>query len=97
MTSECGISDFETSKCAQFHRCPSEAQNPLLCLVLKGSTGLQRAPICPGNTWAAGETGQWAPSTPQNLLADSKTGKLGVDFIIDSFLMGEEAETEPVT
>lgn len=38
-----------------------------------------------------------APSILQFLLADSKNGKLGVYFITDSFLMGEEAEAEPVT
>lgn len=42
-------------------------------LDVESSTGLQRAPMCPRNVRAGGETIQWAPSTLQILLADSKT------------------------
>ena len=53
--------------------------------------------MSPCNVRATGETIQWAPSTLQTPLADGKNGVAGVHFIIDPFLMGEEAEREPVT
>lgn len=89
------IFNSDTSKYAQSHRFLLKSR--LSCcknLDVRSSPGLQRAPMCPCNVRAAGEGVRWAPPIQQILLADSKNGKLGVHFIIDSFLMGREAETE---
>lgn len=66
-------------------------------LDVKSSTGLQRPPMCPCNVRGRGRNHPVGTINTPDSAHWRQNGKLGVHFIIDSFLMKEETERESVT
>lgn len=63
----------------------------------KAARDIKRAPTCPHNVRAGGETHPVGTINTPDSARRQRNGTLGVHFVIDSFLMGEETERESVT